>query len=46
MAEHSNDWTAGGSAGGAEVLDFGTWIDGEMFSEKDDTEGPTHDADA
>ena len=42
MTEHSNDWTAGGSAGGAEILDYGLWIDGELFSEKDDQEGTTH----
>ena len=26
-----------------EVIDFGLWIDGEMFSEKDELEGTTNE---
>lgn len=36
------EWVVIGSAGSAEVLDYGLWIDGELFSEKTELEGTTH----
>lgn len=43
MEDQTSDWTVGGAARPVEIVDFGLWIDGELFSEKNDTEGPTDD---
>lgn len=42
----ATDWQSLGDPNAVEVLDYGLWIDGEMFSEKDEMEGTTHGTDA
>ena len=38
-----NGWKPIGAQHTIEVLDYGLWIDGEMFSEKDEKEGTTNE---
>lgn len=38
MEEQASDWTVGAAGRTAEVIDFGLWIDGELFSEKNNQE--------